>query len=118
MRYVIGGIAIVAIAVVGFYTVDLDVDGDVELPTVKSNVKVDPGELPDYDIVKTKEGRLPSISGDVDVEDGSMPDVDVNVADVEVRSKDVTVEVPDVDVEMKKKSIEVPTVDVDLPEDE
>ncbi|MEQ8734944.1 MAG: hypothetical protein RIC29_08475 [Rhodospirillaceae bacterium] len=118
MRFVIGAIAIIVIAVVAFYTVDLDVNDSGALPSIESSVEVDPGELPDYDVVKTKDGRAPTVSGDIDVEGGRIPDVDVDVVDVEVGSEDVKIEVPDVDVEMKEKTIEVPSVDVDLPEDQ
>lgn len=118
MRFVIGAIAIIVIGVVAFYTIDLDVNDGGALPSVESTIKVDPGELPDYDVVKTKEGRMPSVSGDVDVKGGRIPDVDVDLVDVEVGSKETTVEVPEVDIEMKEKTIDVPNIDVDLPEDD
>ncbi len=75
---------------------EADVSGDVELPEV--DVAADPGELPEYEVVKTDDGEMPSI--DVDAEGGELPEFDVETADVEVGTKEVTMEVPDIDVEM------------------
>ena len=70
------------------------------------NVDIDMGEVPEYEVIKTEEGRSP----DVDVEGGNMPEYDVDAADVDLETETVEMEVPTgVDVEMP---------DEDTPEDE
>lgn len=75
---------------------DADIEEPGSLPDV--DVKADAGNLPEYEVNKTKEGNMPSV--DVDVKGGKLPEIDVDTAEIELDTKTVEVEVPDIDVKM------------------
>ena len=83
---VVGAVAIVALAVFGFYMVDID---------------------------QTQEARLPNV--DVTVEGGQMPAFDAEVGSVQLTEEEVTVKVPDVEVTMEEERITVPGIEVTPP---
>ncbi|HSN70960.1 MAG TPA: hypothetical protein VLT59_05600, partial [Steroidobacteraceae bacterium] len=56
------------------------------------------GNLPEYEVRQTEEGRAPDI--DVDAEGGRLPEYDVETPDVDVGTEEKTITVPDVDVTM------------------
>ena len=95
------GIAIGAVAIFALVTlIDVDVDGDVEVP----GVEVSGGDI-----------DLPN----VETSGGEMPEVEVDTADVEVETREETVEVPtDIEVETEEETVTYPTVDMNLPEEE
>ena len=75
---------------------DVDVEDKGELPSV--DVDADPGQLPQYEVEKTREGRAPDV--DVQASPGRLPEVDVRGPDVDVGTQPLTVPVPDVDVDL------------------
>ena len=79
-------IAVLVIALLAFYFIDVDV---------------------------TDEGALPDV--DVNVEPGELPEADVNTGSVSVGTSEETVTTPDVDVEVntEETDITVPTIDVE-----
>ena len=86
---VIGAVAIVALAIFGFYMVDID---------------------------QTQEARLPDV--DVSVEGGQMPAFDAKVGSVNITEEEVTVEVPKVDVTMEEERVTVPGIEINPPSDD
>lgn len=83
---IIGAIAAVLLAVVGFYMVDID---------------------------QTQETRLPDV--DVSVEGGQMPAFDAEVGSVEITEEEATVEVPNIEVTMEEETVTVPGIEVNPP---
>ncbi|NNK16602.1 MAG: hypothetical protein HKP51_06835 [Sulfitobacter sp.] len=81
-----GAAAAIALAVVGFYMVDID---------------------------QTQETRLPDV--DVSVEGGQMPKFDAEVGSVELTQEEVTVEVPEVEVTMEEETVTVPGISITPP---
>lgn len=75
---------------------EADVEDPGKMPQV--DVEGDAGNLPEYEVEKTREGEMPSV--DVDAEPGRLPEVDVRGPDVDVDTRPVTIPVPDVDVDM------------------
>ncbi len=97
----IGFLVILALIAGGIYLsgTEVNVDGG-DMPEVDVNVTGDSGNLPEYEVKQTEEGRMPSVDVDTDVKGGALPDVDVDT--------------PEIDVETETKTIEVPTgIDVD-----
>lgn len=92
---------IIAAGAITFLSAGCDVDQTKEARLPEVEVEAEPGNLPEYEVVKTEEGELPSV--DVDAKGGQLPEYDVEVADVDVR--------------MEEKTIKVPTIDVDMPDD-
>ncbi len=86
---VIWGVVIAAALVaILFWAVDVDVTGDVELPTV-----------------------------DVSATGGELPNVDVETVDIDVVDEDVTVDVPTIEVNSDEKTFTIPTLEVTSPEE-
>lgn len=85
----IGALAVVALAVFGFYMVDID---------------------------QTQETRLPDV--DVTVDGGQLPEFDAEVGSVALTQEEVTVEVPDVDISMEEERITVPGIEINPPSDD
>ncbi|MFQ1699572.1 hypothetical protein ACJ5NV_03140 [Loktanella agnita] len=83
---IVGVVAIAAIALFGFYMVDID---------------------------QTQEARLPDV--DVSVEGGQAPEFDADVGTVNMGQTDVEVEVPEVDVRTTTETVSVPTLSVEPP---
>lgn len=81
---VIGAVAIVAIALVAYFMIDID---------------------------QTREAKLPDVN--VTVEGGQTPKFDAETGKVEVGTTEKTVTVPEVEVKSVEKSITVPTVNVE-----
>lgn len=75
---------------------DVDVEEQGEMPSV--DVDAEPGQMPEYDVVKEQEGEMPEV--DMQAESGNLPEVDVQGPDVDVDRETVEVPVPDVDVDM------------------
>lgn len=86
---IVGAIAVVLLAAVGFYMVDID---------------------------QTQETRLPDV--DVSVEGGQLPAFDAEVGSVELTEEEVTVEVPNVEVTMEEETVTVPGISVNPPSDD
>ncbi len=86
---IVGAIAVVLLAVVGFYMVDID---------------------------QTQETRLPDV--DVSVEGGQLPAFDAEVGSVELTEEEVTVEVPNVEVTMEEETVTVPGLSITPPSDD
>lgn len=84
-----GAIAVIALAAVGFYMVDID---------------------------QTQETRLPDV--DVTVEGGQLPEFDAEVGSVEITEEEATVEVPNVEVTMEEETVTVPGIKVTPPSDD
>jgi hypothetical protein len=87
-------VLILVIAAVVWFAVryfSVETEGEGALPDVE--VDLQPGELPEYDVIREEQGELPDI--DVEAEGGDLPDVDVETGDVEVR--EVPVPVPQVE---------------------
>ncbi|MEW9918665.1 hypothetical protein AB2B41_03565 [Marimonas sp. MJW-29] len=83
---IVGAVAVVALAAVAFYMVDID---------------------------QTQEARLPDV--DVSVEGGQMPEFNAEVGSVEMTEEEVTVEVPDVEITMEEETVTVPGISVTPP---
>ena len=81
-----GAAAAIALAVVGFYMVDID---------------------------QTQETRLPDV--DVSVEGGQLPKFDAEVGSIELTEEEVTVEVPEVEVTMEEETVTVPGISITPP---
>lgn len=86
---IVGALAIVALAALGFYMIDID---------------------------QTQETRLPDV--DVSVEAGQLPAYDVDVGSIEIVDEERTIEVPNVEVTMEEETITVPTLNVTAPSDD
>ncbi len=88
-KILLAGVAVAAVVAIAAWAIDVDVTGDLEMPTVTA-----------------------------DVEGGELPAVDVNVVDVDVKEKRATIKVPtDVSVKTEEKSIPYPAIDVTSPEE-
>lgn len=94
---IVGAVAVFALVTL----VDVDVSGDLEVPSV---------EMTGGDI------ELPT----VETSGGEMPEVEVDGPSVDVRETNATVDVPtDVNVETEEREVPgIPEVDVTLPEEE
>ena len=90
---IIGIIVVLALIAASVFLAgsDVDVKGG-EMPEVDVNTSADAGNLPEYEVRKTKEGNLPSVDIDVDAVKGALPNVDVTMPDVKTKTK--TIEVP------------------------
>lgn len=86
---IIGAIAVVALAVLAFYMIDID---------------------------QTQEAALPDV--DVTVEGGQMPKFEAEVGSIDVVEEEVTVEVPNVEVTMEEETVTVPSLEVTTPRDD
>lgn len=86
---IVGVVAIAAIALFGFYMVDID---------------------------QTQEARLPDV--DVSVEGGQAPEFDADVGEISMGEKEVDVEVPEVDVRTRTETVSVPTLNMEPPADD
>lgn len=117
MKIVITAIIAVLLAAVTFWAIDVDVDGNVELPEVSGDMNLTGGELPDVDVDVTGNFEMPKIDPDVNVTGGNLPEVDVDTVDVDVNMEETEVEVPTVEIEKKKMSIGIPNIDIDSPEE-
>ncbi|NSX55910.1 hypothetical protein [Parasulfitobacter algicola] len=81
-----GVIAVVAVAAVAFYMVDID---------------------------QTEEARLPDVS--IDIEGGQIPEYEAEVGSISVGETTVEVEVPEVQVTTNTEEVTIPTLNVSPP---
>jgi len=87
MRTTLTVLAVIIIALIAVWAIDIDFSGETEMPTA-----------------------------DVQVEGGNLPDADVDTADVDVQTEEQTVTVPDVDVTTEEQTVPTPDVTVTEPE--
>lgn len=86
---IVGVAAVAAIAVFGFYMVDID---------------------------QTEEARLPTV--DVNVEGGQLPEFDADVGSIQMGETEMEVEVPNVEVTTTTETVSLPTLSVTPPADD
>lgn len=117
-KVIVGIVAAVLITLLIVWAVDVDVDGELEIPKISADMNYEEGSLPEVDVDVTGDFEMPTINPDIDATGGKMPDVDVNTVDVEVGTEPMEVEVPTgVEVQTETETIEVPTINVDKPEE-